>query len=234
MNAVSTIAGVSAPCIRARCVGYNYRCECTLYSCSVRMINAVYTIVGVSARGMYKCRWHLVINVHDVNAVSRYEIVRARRVRFAERITRQRGGARPMRGAIGPADWLRRTRRARRTRCREISICVRGGSVACSVQRGLCNGLGLESRVLSAEIEYARSRYLVQVKVDRRILREQSTLGGDRVLSIPVSRKRFGQSKSRVRSAEIFRSRYLRCGFRESSTLDGDRVLSVPKSLLDC
>jgi len=36
---------------------------------------AVYTIVGVSARGMYKCRWHLVISVHGVNAVSRYQIV---------------------------------------------------------------------------------------------------------------------------------------------------------------
>jgi len=159
-----------------------------LYSCSVHMINAVYTIVGVSARGMYKCRWHLVINVHGVNAVSRYQIVCARRVRFAERITRQRGGARPVRGAIGPTDWLRRTQR---TRCREISICARGGSVACSVQWGLCNGpvICLEGRVLSAEIEYARSQYLVQVKVDRRILREPSTLGGDRVLSIPVSRE---------------------------------------------
>jgi len=155
------------------------------------MINAVYTIVGVSARGMYKYRWHLVINVHGVNATSLYQIVRTRRVRFAERITQQRGGARPVRSAIGPADWLRWTRRARRTRCREISICARSGSVACSVQWGLCNGpvICREGRVLSAEIEYARSWYLEQVKVDRRILREPSMLGGDRVFSIPVSRE---------------------------------------------
>jgi len=148
--------------------------------------------------------------------------------------------------------------------------------VACSVQRILCNGPGirLEGRVLSAEIEYARSRYLVPVEVVMypsraeyarrrsfdpgssktvRRIQEPNTLDGD--LAIPVSQMRFGISESRVRSAEILRSRYLRCGseypraeyarrksfdpgisdsvFRESSTLDGDRVLSVPRSLTD-
>jgi len=120
--------------------------------------------------------------------------------------------------------------------------------------QGLCNGLGirLEGRVLSTEIENARTRYLVQVRVDLdpsraeyarrrssildpgfsgtvRNIQEPSTLGGDRVLSIPVSREWFGISKSRVRSAEIFRSRYLGNGSecpraenarRRSSTLD--------------
>jgi len=112
---------------------------------------------------------------------------------------------------------------------------ARGGLVACSVQRGLRNGPGirLEGQVLSAEIGYARSRYLVQVRVDLdpsraeyarrrsstldpgfsgtvRNNQEPSTLSGD--LSIPISRKWFGISKSRVRSAEIFRSRYLGSG----------------------
>jgi len=65
------------------------------------------------------------------------------------------------------------------------------------------------------------------------ILRELSTLGGDRVLSIPITWSRFGISESRVRSAEIeySRSRYLgesseypRAEYarRRSSILDSD------------
>jgi len=112
-----------------------------------------------------------------------------------------RDGARPMRDAIGRADWPKRVRRARRTRCREYLILARGGLVACSVQRGPCNGprIRLEGRILSVKIEYARSRYLMLVEVDMDP-------------SIPVPRERFEVSKSRVRSAEILRSRYLRCG----------------------
>jgi len=76
-----------------------------------------------------------------------------------------------VRGAIGRADWSRRARRARRTRCRKYLIYARGGgsgSVGCSVQWGLCNGpvMRFEGRVLSAEIKYARSQYLVLVEVD--------------------------------------------------------------------
>jgi len=89
-----------------------------------------------------------------------------------------------------------------------------------------------------------------------------STLGGDRVRSIPVpraSKSGYGSFESQVRSAEIeySRSRFLGNGseypraeyarrrsfdpgiseavrnIQESSTLDGDRVLSVPRSLTD-
>jgi len=118
---------------------------------------------------------------------SRSSFVRVRGVRSVERITRQRGGARPVRSAIGRADWSRRTRRARRTRCRKILICAHGGLVACSVQRGLCNGpvMCFEGRVFSTEIEYARSRYLVLAEVD------------------------MDPFEGRGHSTEIFRSRFL-------------------------
>jgi len=104
-------------------------------------------------------------------------------------------------------------------------------SVACSVQRGLCNdpGIRLEGRVLSAEIEYARSRYLVQVRVDMdpsraeyarrrsstldsgfsgtiRNIQEPSALGD---LSIAVSRKRYLESRIHSTETEYSRSRDL-------------------------
>jgi len=145
--------------------------------------------------------------------------------------------------------------------------------------RGLCNGPGLASgteysRRRSSTLDpgapdkrdvdffliLSRAEYAQRRSFDLGIsdavwnIQEPSTLGGD--LSIPISRMRFGISKRRVRSAKIFRSRYLGCGleypraeyarrrsfnpgisdadFEESSTLDGDRVLSVPRSLVVC
>jgi len=145
--------------------------------------------------------------VQCANVISRSKIVRARRVRLAERITRQRGGARSVRGAIGRADWPGRTRRARRTRCRLDSSCARGDRIVCSVQRGLCNGpvICLEGRVLSAEI--FRSRFLENVSEYPRAeyARRRSCDPG-------ISDAVFGVSESRVRSAEILRSRCLGCG----------------------
>jgi len=98
---------------------------------------------------------------------------------------------------------------------------------------GLCSGPGLASGteysrrrsstldpsapdkrdvdLVLSRAEYARRRSFDPGLSDAvRNIQAPSTLGGD--LSIPVSRMRFGISKCRVRSAEIFRSRYLGCG----------------------
>jgi len=171
----------------------------------------------------------LVINVHRVNAVFAVSVCTYSKSSF--------------RGTYHAAAWWRKTDArgdrasrlaetgAARALLRIFNFCTRWFGCLLDAA-GPMQCIRLEGRVLSAELEYARSRYLVQVQVDMdpsraeyawrrsfdpgfsrtvRNIREPSTLGGD--LSIPVSRKRFGISKSRVRSAEIFRSRYLGCGF---------------------
>jgi len=129
------------------------------------------------------------------------------------------------------ARWGRANRLAEKGTDASVKIfnCVRGGvdSVAFSVQHDLCNGLQLGWRVS----EYSRSRFLGHDSEYPRVeyaqrksntldpdfsetvqnIQEPSMLGGDRVLSIPISRRRFGISKSRVRSTgtEYSRSRDL-------------------------
>jgi len=135
----------------------------------------------------------------------------------------------------------------------EILNCARGSvdSVTFSIQRAYAMAPGF---VLRAEYSRRRSSILdPSFSRTVRNIQKPSTLSGD--LSIPVSQMRFGISESRVPSAEILRSRYLRRDseypraeyarrrsfdpsisetvFRKSSTLDEDQVLSVPRSLAD-
>jgi len=108
------------------------------------------------------------------------------------------------------ASWLAETGTARAAHALLRIFNFARGLVACSVQRGLCNGPGirLEGRVLSTKIEYsipvprANKSIWIWKSIWKSIwiLREPSTLGRNQVLSIPVSWQR--NLESRVRSTE--------------------------------
>jgi len=113
-----------------------------------------------------------------------------------------------------PIGW-----RGRRTRSRENSIVRAAVSFGClsgapgPMQRPAVSGLRAEySRRRSSTLDPDTLGKWERI----RRLREPSTLGGDRALSIPVSRRWFGTNESRVRSAEIehSRSRFLGSGFQ--------------------
>jgi len=171
---------------------------------------------------VYRCKsWRTCVPCLIDNgsiALSRGRFVLARRASVAERISRELDGAAQLRGGTRRHDWPGILRRAAHVPANIWFGSLRGG-VDCLIcaAGAYAVAIRLEGRVLSAKIEYVRSRYFVQWR-EVQVLREPSMLAGDRVLSVPVSRRRFGISKSRIHSAEIehSRSQYIENGELES------------------